>query len=149
MNHNVKTDMDDELSRMEEGGQVMKTLRQSLWEKSVLLLSACALTGSIGCASNLDRAWHTAGGADRPLTAEEHLVAAGFYDREAQSQAAAATEYDQRAEALSPLMDPKGFRRSGLVTAAQEHRRKAGDMQQLYVFHQNQALELIGQAPRQ
>src|SRR3954452_20350614 len=113
------------LAWMEEGGHVMKTLQQNLWKKTVLLLSVPALMGSIGCTSNLDRALHTAGGPDRPLTAEEHLVAAGLYDREAQSQAAAATQYEQRAEALSPLMDPKGFRRSGLVTAAQERRRKA------------------------
>jgi hypothetical protein len=108
-----------------------------------------ALAGAIGCATNLDSSLHAAVGTDHPLTAEEHLFAAGLYGKEAQSQAQAASRYEDQAEAVSPLMDPKGFRRNGFMTAAQEHRRKAADMEQRYVFHQNQALALTGQASRQ
>jgi hypothetical protein len=134
----------------EERGHVMDNVWQNLWRAGLrFVLLGGALIGTIGCATNLDSKLYAAVGTDRPLTAEEHLVAAKLYDQEAQSQAEAATQYERRADAVSPLMDPKGFRRSGFVTAAQESRRKAGDMQQRYVFHQNQALELIGQAPRQ
>jgi hypothetical protein len=124
--------------------------RQDLWKRNLrLVLVGSALVGAIGCATNLDSNLHAAIGTDHPLTAEEHLFAAGLYGREAQSQAEIASQHEQRAEAITPLMDPKGFRRNGLITAAQEHRRKAADMEQRYVFHQNQALALTGQAPRQ
>jgi len=122
----------------------------NLWKTNLrLMLIGGALTGAIGCATNLDSSLHAAVGTDHPLTAEEHLFAAGLYGREAQSQSEAASQYERRAEVVTPLMDPKGFRRAGLITAAQEHRRKAADMEQRYVYHQNQALELTGQAPRQ
>jgi hypothetical protein len=123
----------------------MNNRRQDLRTSLRLLLSIGALVGAIGCATNLDTNLHAAVQTDRPLTAEEHFVAAEMYGQKAQSQAEAASQYEQRAETVSPLMDPKGFRRAGFITAAQEHRRKAADMQQRYVFHQNQALELIGQ----
>lgn len=123
---------------------------QDLWKTNLrLVLVGGALSGAIGCATNLDSSLHAAVGTDHPLTAEEHLFAASLYGREAQSQAENASQYERRADAMSPLMDTKGFRRAGLMTAAQEHRRKAADMEQRYVFHQNQALELTGQAPRQ
>ena len=123
---------------------------QDLWKTNLrLMLIGGALIGAIGCATNLDSNLHAAIGTDHPLTAEEHLFAAGLYGREAQSQSEAASQYERRAEVVTPLMDPKGFRRAGLITAAQEHRRKAADMEQRYVYHQNQALELTGQAPRQ
>jgi hypothetical protein len=113
-----------------------------------LVLSGGVLIGAIGCTTNLDR-MHATVGTDHPLTAEEHLFAAGMYGQNAQAQAEAASQFERRADAVTPLMDTKGFRRAGLVTAAQEHRRKAEDMQERYAFHQNKALELIGQAPRQ
>ena len=123
---------------------------QNLWKTNLrLVVVGGSLIGAIGCATNLDSKLHAAVGTDHPLTAEEHLFAADLYGREAQSQAEAASQHEQRAEAVTPLMDPKGFRRAGFLTAAQEHRRKAADIEQRYVFHQNQALELIGQAPRQ
>jgi hypothetical protein len=121
-----------------------------LWKTNLrLMLIGGALTGAIGCATSLDSSLHAAVGTDHPLTAEEHLFAAGLYGREAQSQSEAASQYERRADTLNLHMDPKGFRRAGLITAAQEHRRKAADMEQRYVYHQNQALELTGQAPRQ
>ena len=121
-----------------------------LWKTNLrLMLIGGALTGAIGCATNLDSTLHAAIGTDHPLTAEEHLFAAGLYGREAQSRSEAASQYERRAEVVTPLMDPKGFRRAGLITAAQEQRRKAADMEQRYVYHQNQALEMTGQAPRQ
>ena len=127
----------------------MKHLRQDLWTGVRLVLSVGALVGAIGCATNLDSNLHAAVATDRPLTAEEHFFAANMYERKAQSQAQAAVQYEQRAEALNLYMDPKGLRRAGLMTAAQEHRRNAAHLQQLYVFHQSKGLELTGQAQPQ
>lgn len=133
-----------------ERGNVMNHRWQDIWKKNLrLVLVGGALSGAIGCATNLDSSLHAAVGTDHPLTAEEHVFAAGLYGREAQSQSEAASQYERRADTLNLYMDPKGFRRAGLITAAQERRRKAADMEQRYVFHQNQALELTGQAPRQ
>jgi hypothetical protein len=127
----------------------MNTLWQNLGKANLRLLLALGMViGAIGCATNLDSRLHAAVATDRPITAEEHFLAAKLYDREAQSQVELASQYERRADALNPYMDTKGFRRGGLMAAAQEHRRKAAEMQQLYVFHQNQGLELIGQAPR-
>ncbi|MEP6888773.1 MAG: hypothetical protein ABI945_10705 [Nitrospirales bacterium] len=128
----------------------MKNLWQDLWKTSLrLMLLGGALIAAIGCATNLDSSLHAAVGADHPLTAEEHLLAAGLYDQESQSQAKTALQYERRADTLSPYMDPKGFRRAGLMTAAQEHRRNAAHLQQLHVFHQSKGLALTGQVQPQ
>jgi hypothetical protein len=120
--------------------------RQDLWKKSIrsFLLSG-ALLGAIGCTTGNDSSLFA---ADQPLTAEQHLVAATSYDQEARSQAEAAERYQRMADSLSSTTDPKGIRRAGLVTAAQEHRRKAADLEQQYAFHQHQALALTNQASR-
>ncbi len=128
----------------------MKTLWQDLGKANLrLLLLLGTVIGAIGCATNVDSRLYAAVGADGPVTADEHFFAAKLYDQEAHSQTEAASQYERRVAALTPYMDPKGFRRAGLMTAAQEHRRNAADMQQLYVFHQHHALEQTGQAPRQ
>ena len=120
--------------------------RQDLWKSSMrLVLLTGVLMGGIGCTTGNDSSLFT---ANQPLTAEQHLLAATSYDREARSQAEAAERYQQMADSLSPATDPKGFRRAGLVTAAQEHRRKAADLEQQYAFHQHQALALTNQASR-
>jgi hypothetical protein len=122
---------------------------KDLWNKSIrsFLLSS-VLLGAIGCTTGSDSSLFAVTGSDQPLTAEQHLVAASSYDLEARSQAEAAERYQQTADSLSPTTDPKGFRRAGLVTAAQEHRRKAADLEQQYAFHQHQALALTNQASR-
>src|SRR5918996_5693487 len=102
----------------------MNTFRQGLWKHTLRIgLIGGLLTGAVGCAG-LDSG-QSAVGTAQPRTAEEHLVAANLYDREARSEAAATARYERRADALNTYMDPKGFRRAGLATAAQEHRRKA------------------------
>ena len=137
------------MQRSNRKGKAMNTNRQDLWKRSIrsLLLSS-VLLGAIGCTTGSDSSLFAATGSDQPLTAEQHLVAATSYDREARSQAEAAERYQQMADSLSPATDPKGFRRAGLVTAAQEHRRKAADLEQQYAFHQHQALALTTQASR-
>jgi hypothetical protein len=128
----------------------MKILWQDLGKANLrLLLLLGTVIGMIGCTTNLDSRLHAAVGTDGPVTADEHFFAAKLYGQEAQFQTEAASQYERHLAALTPYMDPKGFRRAGLMTAAQEHRRKAADMQHLYAFHQNHALELTGQAPRQ
>jgi hypothetical protein len=77
-------------------------------------------------------------------TADDHFAAAELYHHEAQKQADEAERYEQQAAALGGHVDPKGFRRSGLITAAQTHRREAAEMQHLYAQHYHQALTMTG-----
>ena len=81
--------------------------RQDLWKRSIrsLLLSS-VLLGAIGCTTGSDSSLFAATGSDQPLTAEQHLVAATSYDREARSQAEDAERYQQMADSLSPERVP-------------------------------------------
>ena len=81
-------------------------------------------------------------------SADDHFAAAVLYQHEAQKQADEAERYERQATALGGHVDPKGFRRAGLVTAAQTHRREAAEMQHLYAHHYNQALTLTGKQDR-
>lgn len=77
-------------------------------------------------------------------TVDDHLAAALLYQKEAQRAQAEGNKYAQAAASISPIEDPKGFRRSALVTAAQEHQRYAGEMRQLYAAHQTKAETMMG-----
>lgn len=77
-------------------------------------------------------------------TADDHLAAALLYLKEAQRAQAEANKYKHAAASIRPIEDPKGFRRSALLTAAQEHEKYAGEMQQLYAAHQTKAETMMG-----
>ena len=82
-------------------------------------------------------------------TADDHFAAAMLYQQEAQKQAEQAAAYEKRVDALAQHVDPKGFRRAGLITAAQEHRKEAAAMQQLYAAHHTKALTMTGKQDAQ
>lgn len=75
---------------------------------------------------------------------DDHLAAALLYQKEAQRARAEGNEYTQVAASIRPIEDPKGFRRSALMTAAQVHQKYAGEMQQLYAAHQTKAETMMG-----
>lgn len=54
-----------------------------------------------------------AGGDVMKEAAQEHVDAAKEHDREAEHHEAGAQRYEQKASAITPLLDPKGYRRDG------------------------------------
>ena len=52
---------------------------------------------------------------------QEHLDVAKQYDKDAEHHEAEAKRYEQKASAITPLMDTKGFRREGMRMAAESH----------------------------
>lgn len=81
-------------------------------------------------------------------TADDHLAAALVYQKEAQRVEAAANKYERAAASIRPIEDPKGFRRSALMTAAQTHKQYAGEMLELYAAHQTKAETMMGKQQR-
>lgn len=77
-------------------------------------------------------------------TAEDHLAAALLYRQQANLAKAETRKYEETAASIKPIEDPKGFRRNALLTAAQEHRRTATEMQQLYASHEAKAQTMLG-----
>lgn len=59
---------------------------------------------------------------------EELLAQAKQYDEEAQRHEAEARRYEERAAAITPLMDPKGFRREGWKIAGDSHKTIAAEL---------------------
>lgn len=57
----------------------------------------------------------------------EHLALAEEYEKDAVHHEAEAKRYEQKASAITPLMDTKGFRRDGLRMAAESHSSMASE----------------------
>ncbi len=76
--------------------------------------------------------------------ADDHLAAALLYQKEAQQAQIEVNKYTRAAASIKPIEDPKGFRRSALMTAAQTQQRYAGEMQQLHAAHQAKAETMMG-----
>jgi hypothetical protein len=55
-----------------------------------------------------------------------------------------ANQYEQTAASIRPIEDPKGFRRSALMTAVQAHQKDASEMQQVEVEHRTEADTTMG-----
>ena len=109
----------------------------------VTILGGCSLSSSQVLPGPLENRLAANG------TAEDHLTAAAVYQHEAQRYENETLKYEQRAAAITPLEDPKGFRRSGLMRAAESLRKKAGDMNELYAAHALKAETMMGMQPRQ
>lgn len=77
-------------------------------------------------------------------TAEDHHAAALLYQQGAKRAQTEANRFIQTAASIRPIEDPKGFRRSALMTAAQEHQADARELQQLYAEHQTRAETTLG-----
>lgn len=110
------------------------------------------IMGSAGCSiadnqilpSTLEHRISTSNG-----TADDHLAAALLYQQQANLATTEADKYERTAASIKPIEDPKGFRRSALTTAAQEHRRTAGEMQELYAAHEAKAQTMMGKQQTQ
>lgn len=117
----------------------VKQARPSMW---ILSLSFFFVTGGMaGCSFAGDQILpaHLAQRISSHGTADDHLAAAQLYQRHAQELEADAAAYARQGEAITPLEDTKGFRRSALKTAAQERQRQADDLLQLVAEHQRRA----------
>lgn len=77
-------------------------------------------------------------------TADDHMTAALLYMQEAKKVQTQAEQYQAMASTIRPIEDPKGIRRGGLMTAAQERRNDAAQLQQLYVAHYEKAQTMLG-----
>lgn len=77
-------------------------------------------------------------------TADDHVAAAMLYLQKAKQVQTQAEQYQAVASTIKPLEDPKGIRRSGLITAAQTRRNDAAELQQLYAAHYDKAQTLLG-----
>ncbi|THJ21973.1 MAG: hypothetical protein CAF45_010955 [Nitrospira sp. CG24E] len=73
---------------------------------------------------------------------KDHLAAAKLYQNKAQELEAEAVEFETAASKIGPYEDSKGFRRGGLMTAAQEKRHRAKQMQELHAAHLEKAQAL-------
>jgi hypothetical protein len=82
-------------------------------------------------------------------TADDHRAAALHYQEEAKRAQAEMNRYTQAAASIRPIEDPKGFRRSALMTAAQEHQQYARELQQFYAEHQSKAKTMLGKQQSQ
>ena len=76
--------------------------------------------------------------------ADDHLAAAMVYQNKAREFEAEAVEFETAASKISHYEDTKGFRRGALMTAAQEKRHRAKQMQELYAAHLRKAHSLHG-----
>ena len=75
---------------------------------------------------------------------DDHLDAAELYQNKAQELEAEAVEFETAVLKIGPYEDPKGFRRGALMTAVQEKRHRAKEMQELYAAHLGKAQALHG-----
>ena len=78
--------------------------------------------------------------------ADDHLAAAMEYQDKARKLEAEAVEFETVASKIGPYEDTKGFRRAALITAAQEKRHRAKQMQQLSAAHLEKGQSLPGTA---
>ncbi len=77
-------------------------------------------------------------------TADDHMTAALLYLQKAKTVQTQAEQYQALASTIKPLEDPRGIRRGGLITAAQERRSDAVQLQQLYAAHYEKAQTMLG-----
>ena len=82
--------------------------------------------------------------ASTTSTAEDHRAAALLYQQGAKRARTEANRYRQTAASVRPIEDPKGFRRSALMTAAQQQQTDARELQQLYAEHRTRADATLG-----
>jgi hypothetical protein len=129
---------------MRRSSETVVTVRSTLGIVTFVLLSigwvtsGCSIAGERVLPGQLETQLASNG------TADDHLTAALLYQKEAQRAQAEVNKYTQAAAAIRPIEDPKGLRRSALITAAQEQQKYAGEMQQLYAVHQTKAETMMG-----
>lgn len=78
--------------------------------------------------------------------AQEHLDVANQYDKDAEQHEAQAKHYEQKAAAITQLMDTKGFRREGMKMAADSHSSMATEFRFRAKVHRLEAELLMEKA---
>lgn len=78
--------------------------------------------------------------------AEEHLEVAKQYDKDAEQHETQAKHYEQKAGAITQLMDTKGFRRDGMKMAAESHSSMAAEFRFRANVHRLEAELLLEKA---
>lgn len=79
-------------------------------------------------------------------SADDHLAAAKVYQDKAQELEAEAVEFETAVSKIGPYEDTKGFHKGALMTAAQEKRHRAKQMQELSAAHLEKGHSLQGTA---
>ncbi len=77
-------------------------------------------------------------------TADDHMTAALLYLQKAKKVQTQADQFQATAATIKPIEDPKGIRRGALMTAAQEKRSDAAELQQLFAAHYEKAQTMLG-----
>ncbi len=88
-----------------------------------------------------------AGGDEEKEAIQEHLDLATQYDKDAQHHEAEAKRYEEKASAITQLMDTKGFRRDGMKMAAESHSSMASEFRFRARVHRMEA-ELLTEKSR-
>lgn len=70
---------------------------------------------------------------------QEHLDIAAQHDKDAERREAEAQRYEKKGSAITPTMDPKGFRRAGLKMAADSHSSMAAEFRYRAKVHRLEA----------
>lgn len=73
--------------------------------------------------------------SDKRWTATELEEIANFYETAADTIEDEALEYERTAASITPLADPKGFRRSALTVSAQSRWKQATELRHLAAEH--------------
>ena len=81
--------------------------------------------------------------AEMPFGPEDLLTEAEVYDQHADQIAAEVMEYHRKAAAITPLMDPKGLRRAGLLTAASSKSKAVAELRELAAHHRTEAKRMM------
>jgi len=77
-------------------------------------------------------------------SADDHMMAPPSTSKRPNGSKLRRPNMNRRLRQSNPSQDPKGFRRNGLLAAAQRNRTQAAEMQQLYAAHHTKAQTLTG-----
>ena len=78
---------------------------------------------------------------------EDLLTEADVYDQEADKIEAEVMQYHRLAAGITPLMDPKGFRRAGMMTAASSKSKAVAELRELAANHRAEANRMMAKRP--
>ena len=81
--------------------------------------------------------------SETPFDPEDLLKEADVYDKHADEIQAEVMKFRRTAASITPLMDPKGIRRAGLLTAASSKSKAVAELRQLAASHRTEAKRMI------
>ena len=80
---------------------------------------------------------------EMPFGGEDLLKEAEVYDQHADQIEDEVMQYHRKAASITPLMDPKGFRRAGLLTAAASKSKAVAELRELAAQYRTEAKRMI------